>query len=219
MISTIKLLEKNRIDCVTTFLPNQIVTRARNLLTKYFLDTNCTHLFFIDADIEWDPYDVLKLINHDKNIIIGLYPNKCYKLNNYFNNNNNKLKNRDDFYKVLEYSTTFVSSINKLHDNNLMEVKHGATGFMLIKRNVIEQLIDHVDYYTDPNNMQKIYDFFNCKVINNEYLTEDYYFCHLWKEKCGGKIWCDLSICLNHEGWHSYEGNPLKSFTLVKNTE
>lgn len=216
LIATVKLLEQNGIECVTAFFPNQIVTRARNLLTNHFLHSKFTHLFFIDADIQWAPEDVLKLINHDKDVIVGLYPNKCYNFHKYFSNGG-KIENEDDISKVLEYSTAFESEVNKLHENNLMEVKHGATGFMMIKRNVIEALINHVEPYVAPDTKETIYDIFNCKVVNNEYLTEDYYFCHLWKNICYGKIWCDLSISLNHEGWHSFSGNPLKSFTLVKN--
>ena len=215
LLQTTQLLEKHGIGYMTAFLPNQIVTRARNLLTKSFLDSDCTHLFFIDADIQWNPEDVLKLINHDKNVIIGLYPNKCYKFNNYLNSGG-KINNAEDIYKVLEYSTAFQASVNKLHDNALMEVKHGATGFMMIKKDVIKQLTNHVDPYITPDSRETVFDIFNCKVINNEYLTEDYYFCHLWRDVCNGKIWCDLSICLNHEGWHSFSGNPLKSFTVIK---
>jgi len=214
LINTIKLLEKNNIDYVTAFLPNQIVTRARNLLTNLFLKTDCTHLFFIDADIQWTPEDVLKLINHNKEIVIGLYPNKGYKFNNYLSDGR-KIETPDDVFKTLEYSTGFNEIINTIHDNNLIEVKYGATGFMMIKRLVIDALIKHVEPYLTHEG-ETVYDIFNCKVVNNEYLTEDYYFCHLWSSIFSGKIWCDISICLNHEGWHSFSGDPLKSFTLIK---
>ena len=37
------------------------------------------------------------------------------------------------------------------------------------------------------------------------YLSEDYYFCKLWKE-CGGDIWMDLDTNLNHSGNMDFRG-------------
>ena len=39
-----------------------VVSRARNLLVKDFLESNCTDLMFIDADINFEPEDVLRLM-------------------------------------------------------------------------------------------------------------------------------------------------------------
>lgn len=215
LFNTIKMFEEHGIEYMFGFLPNQIVTRARNVLTQAFMETDCTHLFFIDADIKWEAADVLKLIKHSKPVVIGLYPNKGYNYTRMLSEGK-KIETRDDLYKGLQYSTTFIEQDNNALYGDLMEVKHGATGFMLIEKRVISEVQKHVDYYIDSDTQQKIYDIFNCKVIEEDYLTEDYYFCHLWRQCCGGKIWSDLSICLNHEGWHSFEGNPYKSFTLIK---
>ena len=106
---------------------------------------------------------------------------------------------------------------NKCRNHNkLMEIKHGATGFMLIERCVFEKVIDLAPEFKYSSHTMN--DFFPCKVVNGEYLTEDYAFCQMWREK-GGKIWADLSICLNHEGWHSYQGNPFKTFELISNSK
>ena len=66
LFNTIKMFEEHGIEYMFGFLPNQIVTRARNALTQAFMETDCTHLFFIDADIKWEAADVLKLIKHSK---------------------------------------------------------------------------------------------------------------------------------------------------------
>ena len=39
-----------------------VVSRARNLLVKDFLESNSTDLMFIDADINFEPEDVLRLM-------------------------------------------------------------------------------------------------------------------------------------------------------------
>lgn len=201
LAGTIDLLRENKIDSQVHFLPNQIVTRARNILSYEFLSGNFTHLLFIDADIEWDPKDVLKLINHKKDIVVGLYANKSYQ----------KIVSDNEFKKI-QYSSTFFDENNVMDENRLMEIKHGATGFMLISRNVFEKVIDQAPAFKYNGHMMN--DFFPCKVVDEHYLTEDYSFCQMWREK-GGKIWADLSICLNHEGWHSYHGNPLETFSIL----
>jgi len=230
LIQTIKLLSNHNIDSVYAFLPNQIVTRARNLLTHMFLKTDATHLFFIDADIQFRPEDVLEMIHNNKSICVGLYANKDYIVNsNHDTNDANDANdaNSDFFFKCIQYSSTFEQNINSLVNNKLIKIKHGATGFMIIERDVLIHLKNIVKSYI--HNDETVHAFFNCEVHNNTYLTEDYYFCQLWKNYChdynlqnpnsmlDDSIWADLSICLNHEGWHSYKGNPFKTFSLVSN--
>ncbi len=233
LIQTINLLKEHNIDSTYAFLPNQIVTRARNLLTHMFLQSNCTHLFFIDADIQFRPQDVLEMIKNDKSICVGLYANKNYIIKK--DTPLTDISSNDFFFKCIQYSSTFEQNINSLVNDKLIKIKHGATGFMLIKRSVFEHLKTIVKSYKHIDNNDDIgdntvYAFFNCEVHDNSYLTEDYYFCQLWKNFCNDyniknndiiddAIWADLSICLNHEGWHSYQGNPFKTFELISNSK
>jgi hypothetical protein len=61
---------------------DSLVSRARNnLIAKAMSDKNITHMLFIDADITWNPVDILKLILADKNIVGGVYPIKNYEWN------------------------------------------------------------------------------------------------------------------------------------------
>ena len=201
LIATIELLKSQHINVIVHFLPNQIVTRARNLLADYFLKSHCSHLLFIDADIEWKPEDVVKLIRHDKELGVGLYANKAYV----------GIKKDPNLFKNIQYSSTFFDNGHTMTPNNLLEIKHGATGFMLIKRCVFDTIREKTDEFLYSN--VKMNDYFPCKVVDNDYLTEDYAFCQMWRET-GGKVWADMSICLNHEGWHSYPGNPLATYSV-----
>jgi hypothetical protein len=98
--------------------------------------------------------------------------------------------------------------------NNLIQVRHLATGFMLIKREAIEKMIimySETKYIDDtgfvaPELSTKTYALFDGGVIDNHYFSEDWLFCHRW-EKIGGKIWADISIDLTHIGVESYSGS------------
>lgn len=208
LMKTIELFKKYGIECQVSFVPNQIVTRARNIIAHQFLSGDFSHLFFIDADIDWKPEDALKLLKHNRDIIIGLYANKSYLVDNDMNV-------EGSLYKKLQYSSTFVENINSIDKNNVIEVKYGATGFMCIKRHVFDKMTPKTEFYNHSGN--KMYDFFPCRVEDGEYLTEDYYFCKKWRDM-KQQIFSDISINLNHEGWHSYKGCPLKTFTTMKKT-
>ena len=60
-----------------TMVNESLISRARNTLTAKFLDMpDATHLFFVDADIGWEPWHLLVLLNRDVDVIGGLYPMK-----------------------------------------------------------------------------------------------------------------------------------------------
>ena len=71
------VLNQHGVSMSCGFLFNEsLITRARNALVKNFLATDATHLMFIDADIRFNPYDILHMINSNKDIICGIYPKK-----------------------------------------------------------------------------------------------------------------------------------------------
>lgn len=189
-----------------------LITRARNDLTFSFLQTPATHLMFIDADINFNPEDVFKMISADKNIITGAYPTKTI-------NWEKMSKEKDTSIPALQANAIRYASgaSNAPKDKDgLREVTDGATGFMLIKRSVIEKMIKHYpetryipEVYDDPSQqgMPK-YALFDTMIEDGRYLSEDYTFCRRW-QNMGGKIYVDPSIVLDHVGTYTFKGGNI----------
>tara|TARA_B100001093_G_C26834587_1_gene1017754 strand:- start:1168 stop:1824 length:657 start_codon:yes stop_codon:yes gene_type:complete len=190
LIGTFDLLKSMNIKCSIKFIDNQIVTRARNMITKVFMDNEeYTHLLFIDADIEWDPMSVILLLSHDKDCIIGLYPTKGY--------------DKQDEKLSVKPSSVIESSIDE--NSPLVKVKYAATGFMLIKKNVFNIIDNKVEKFnlTIGKENIEISNYFDTGVVDKQYLTEDYYFSHIFANE-GGEIYADMRVKLYHYGTHAY---------------
>lgn len=194
LVHTCEMLQQMEIKYTLKFINNQIVTRARNMLSHIFMnDEQYTHMMFIDADIIWNPSDILKLIQHKKECVIGVYPNKSY----YWNDD--KL-------------TLNPSSKIKLKERNeqLIEIERAATGFMLLTKTALKRIEKDIETFKLPgsNKIEILYNYFDCNVVDQDYLTEDYYFSYLYL-KNGGILYADPSINLFHIGNHEY-GSLLK---------
>jgi choline kinase len=194
LVYTCFMLKMMNIDFEIKFINNQIVTRARNMCSYVFLEnTSFTHMLFIDADVVWNPEDVKKLLDHDKECVIGIYPNKQY----YWKDNNIILNPSCQMCDVDNSKDIF---------SNLKKVKYAATGFMLLKRSALERIKNSVETFSLPGSDGSkctLYNFFDCNIVDNDYLTEDYYFSYLFN-KNGGEIFADTSIKLTHMGTHEY---------------
>ena len=136
---------------------DSLVSRARNnLVAKAMNDEKMTHMMFIDNDITWDPIDIIKLLLAEKSLVGGIYPLKTYNFNKIVptDTNPNPIENflkSSQFIdaetpatdiiqmRMLKYNVNHISNEVKIV-KNLTQVRHIATGFMMIQRNVIEEL-------------------------------------------------------------------------------
>ena len=185
-----RLCRKKGIEVIYLFRNDSLITIARNIMANMFLlETDCSHLIFIDSDMEFEPENILQLIESDKPII-GLI---CAKKNinwNQMSKNidnyrfNNKEVNVDN---IKTFGRELNILVNNNNNNNILEVEYIGTGVMLIKREVFEKMKDkyHNDYYYYEN--KKYFNFFDSSIVNNKYLSEDYWFCQRWKD-LGGNI-------------------------------
>lgn len=187
---------------VVTAPGDSLIARARNSLVAVFMASQHSHFLFIDADIEWEPSSILRLLRADKDVICGAYPKK--KLPETY---------------AINFKPGSESSIRGCPISGAVEILEAATGFLLIRRSVFERLIDaHPElHYTGTASLTAeqehfAYALFDCMLIDGRYMSEDYGFCRRWAN-LGGEVWLDPNIKLNHHGAYAYEGDVSKLFT------
>ncbi len=173
-----------------TMTNESLISRARNTLTAKFLhNKESTHLMFIDADIGWEPWHLLVMLNRDVDVIGGLYPMKSLPVKWCVNGFDGAEEGAD----------------------GLQEVSKTGTGFMLIKRHVFEKLnahpatkpfINDIGLPAELNPYMKTY--FDTAVRENRYYSEDWTFCENWRD-LGGKVWVDKRVLLKHTGTYVFD--------------
>lgn len=229
--STIKMLtffNQHQIPIAFGTIANEsLVTRARNVLLAYFLASDYTHLMFIDADIEFQVEDVLKLYAHNKDIIVGAYPKKGVAWNRIKEsmqdpaNANVQFNDREIAAFGSDYAINFKFTDREAKsvqiENGILRLHDAGTGFMMIKREAIMKMLKAYPELKYNNDVQinnndlgdNFYALFDTMIdpIDRRYLSEDYTFCRRWQD-LGGDIWLDPSISLNHYGHFCFQGNP-----------
>ena len=217
---------------ISTLANESLVTRGRNTLVSFFMENKqATHLFFIDADIEFNPEDILRMVAYDKPVIVGAYPKKAINWQSIVSAARNDLTETSD--TIEGHSSNYVVNFDFLQDDkgnrtsqvfiqdNLVKLKDAGTGFMCIEKSVIQELFDkhpEMKYVNDINVDKKfepfMYALFDTMIDpeSRRYLSEDYTFCRLWQNN-GGDVWLDPRTALNHVGHYTFRGNIRKLFT------
>tara|TARA_B100001057_G_C22820274_1_gene939106 strand:- start:1066 stop:2034 length:969 start_codon:yes stop_codon:yes gene_type:complete len=218
---------------ISTLANESLVTRGRNTLVSFFMENkDATHLFFIDADIEFQPEDILRMVAYDKPIVVGAYPKKAINWDSILGAA--RAEGLEETAETIEgHSSNYVVNFDFLKDekgnntpqvqieDNLVKLKDAGTGFMCIQRDVIQKMFDkHPEYkYVNDINVDMkfepyMYALFDT-VIDPEsrrYLSEDYMFCRTW-QNMGGTVYLDPRTALNHVGHYTFRGNIRKLFT------
>jgi hypothetical protein len=178
---------------VETMTNESLISRARNTLTAKFLhNKESTHLMFIDADIGWEPWHLLVMLDAQKDVIGGLYPMKSLPV---------------------KWCVNGIPGLVEDPTSNHIEVTKTGTGFLLIKRDVFEKLDAHpatrpfnndIGLPAELNPYMKTY--FDTAVRENRYYSEDWTFCENWRD-LGGQVFVDKRILLRHVGTYTFDYN------------
>jgi hypothetical protein len=202
-----------------------LITRARaNLVTLFLDDPAATHLLFVDADIGFTPEQVFRVIESGADMVAGCYPIKRIdwdKVKRVLASGHPNLGSASLDY-VLEVDNPDQVKVV----SGFARVRYAGTGFLMIRRHVLERMCAHPLYAAlkfqrehsrdalagSPNR----YALFECMIdpVTGTYLSEDFAFCKRWTD-IGGEIWADLQSRLDHVGPSVFRGDIASQFAAA----
>jgi hypothetical protein len=215
-------------ECFTRKIPvmfqvmkSSLVTQGRQLCVSGFMESDATHMLFIDSDISYNFKMVEKMINYDKDICLVPYPIKGID----FDKIKSRIKEGSTIDPRLlgnQYTMSVPDPSNVRVENGFIEIERGPAGCMLIKKQVIEALIKEYPEFTinqhtlidgklvKRNHMYNFFDTYWNK-DDKTYTGEDFYFCKLCKH-AGIKMYALVDEYISHHGEFSYTGRLIDEF-------
>lgn len=204
------------------------ISHARNIIVNNFIEKKeKTHLLFVDADMEWSPHTILRLLKANVPVAAAPYVAKNY---------DNPLPRGQHYRDVdtlhaaaLNWNVQFENHAEMTGEQKLPPVTQGfakvsrvGAGLLLIRRDCIDTMIRKyadTEYYfggfdidKGRKSTQKYFGLFNTDMDENKtFVGEDYAFCDRWVKGCGGEIWCDVDARIAHHGHHRYASSLQES--------
>ena len=173
---------------------------ARNKLAKKFLGSGMTDMVFLDADVAWDPEDLIRLLSWPVDIVAGAYRHKTWE------------ETYPVWYRTGDDNRPILGGLS-----DLIACWSVPTGFMKISRQVFEAMDKHygesleIDEYDNFANLKNTYqNYFDTIRHDRQWWGEDVNFCRRWTMEMGRALWVDPHIVLSHWGTAT-DGRPIDS--------
>ena len=166
------------------------IDQGRCVMAQQAINDGYEHLFWIDSDIAFCPYDIYRIINtsirEQQPFITATYCVKGWPA------------------LTTKFHSGFDEIVFGTH-GGLYEAEYAATGFMYTHVSVYESI--KVKFGLKPVNIwggqYKVHAWFLPMIIDDNYVGEDFSFCHRAR-KSGITIFADTTIRLAHIGRYSY---------------
>ena len=203
-----------------SLMKSSLVQQGRNLLVSEFMNAaeKYDYLLFIDSDIDFQSKTIFTMIERDKDLIACPYPMKSFDWDKAWRRLEREALDEADHLSKSGY--TFPSKVHNKNQievqNGVAEVSHAPTGCMLIKRSVIEKMMEHhpelkINQPTIVNGKEvfkeNFYNLFDCihDPKTKEFFGEDFGFCKRWTDM-GGKVYAYILDYITHVGEYQYCG-------------
>lgn len=197
-----------------------LITRARAALVARVLDdASATHLLFVDADIGFEPEQLMRLLRAGRDVAAAFYPLKSVDWE--------ALPARAVAGEPLRaaglsYVGTLLPETERRTEGGFATASYAGTGFMLATRAALQRMaaahpeLRFTGVHARPGRLPasgNLYALFDCLIDpgSGAYLSEDYSFCRRWRA-LGGEIWIDCESRLIHTGADDYAGDAAARF-------
>lgn len=164
-----------------------------HLVARFLEDKSSTDLFMVDTDITWPHGAMLRLVDHDVEMVCGCYP-----------------------YRELPHR--FVALADgpvDIDKNGLGKLQGVGFGFVRMRRSMLEKMTKHYHNslgvrFCDLYHYVRLFDPHWSENSNGEKIVkgEDISFCQRWID-IGGEVYVDATIDMGHIGPHEFRGRLL----------
>lgn len=166
---------KRDIELVPKIVKNgAFIEIARSKLVKMFLETDCTHLFFIDADIGFESQALAGLVQAESPFTAGVYP-----------------KREGDEYNAQLWEPHQMKG-------GWIACKRVGAGFICLQREIVESLSELAPVREFQGERMPMV--FDTRYDDNVFVGEDYDFCDYYVKLTGEPIWVYPDINFDHDG-------------------
>ena len=217
LLDTFSALGGAGIECKFKTVRTSLVTHGRNLLTAGFMNSGFDYMLFVDADVEFKPEAIMRMLVPEKDIVCTPYRVK---------------------EEGVKYAVKFKDPNDiKIEPFDLVEIEEGPAGLMLIQRKVYERLMDkHPELKIKFNAATRMkmndeigatedaidrymYNFWDTtfRLDTGEWKGEDLSFCALARD-AGYKLYANLDSWTTHHGSHGWKGR-FGDFLVQKKAE
>jgi len=178
VIETVRL--NKQIEFLPIFRYGGYIAENKAKIVEIAQNCLCSHVFFVDHDMKFEPYVLPKLLSYDKDIIGAMYNYRYLPIEPMVK----YLKEDGEWTSKIEES-----AIKKIPDE-IFEVGATGGGMLLVKLSVFDKL-------------KRPYFPMEQDEIGNRITTEDSGF-YLKAQEKGFKVWCDPTLNIKHEGLYEY---------------
>lgn len=201
------------------------ITRARNMLTGKFLMSDCTHMLFVDADIDFSSDDIFSMVKtmnarSDCDVLGAAYPRRQTNWRNVARAVELGLakdKPGDLAHYAGEFAMQLLNPDQAFALTDLVELARLGTALMLIRRAVLEGMRDaypDTAFRVDPAERQAyglgemVHAFFYPMIEpeTRALLSDDYAFCRRIRD-AGFRIWLAPWVETTHSGPAIFRGS------------
>lgn len=192
LFATAQACERLGVTC-DLIITSGLIELARDLALSEFLAGPCKKLFWIDADMVWEPASFLRMLALSQfvDVLCATYPQK------------------------VDGPTQFIVTAEPgmpANDYGLLPITGAGLGFTVVSREAAAAVSAAAPTITDAINDRQQQAVFRVDVVNGHRRTEDMaFFADLIA--LGFGVWLDPNIELGHIGTKQWRGRLLDAFT------
>lgn len=179
-----------------SIINDAMITRARARAASEFLESQLDVLVTIDSDIEFDPYQLLRMAEEtfEHSLVGGAYAKRS--------------GHSPELAIRLKRPASGIRQIVFADGEPLAEVEYLATGFMAVHRRVFEKVRDHYNLELQHQSTLRFYPFYDSFSVTKDSgeifrLSEDWAFCER-ASQVGFPCMLDPRVRLRHWGLYDF---------------